>query len=278
MKPTAFIISLLMGLALGQAQAEVDASRIASVDANATEILLSLGLADHLVALDMTSLPLLPETNLPNLGYHRALSTEGLLSTEPTLIIGSTHMGPAPVVEMIQSTDIELLQLSPATSVDELVNNITMLGDVLAEEANAEQLVDLIHQQHDAIAAAQQGDSLSMVFLLDMTGRGLSKAGEGTTGASLVTLLGGDNLVEYSGYKTISMEAILELDPDVILVGSNEPGIDAAARLLADNPLLQHSRAVSSHRLLSVDASLMVAGVSPGVLTEAQRLSQQIYR
>ena len=53
------------------------AERIASVDANATEILLNLGLESQLVAVDMTSQSLLGNPNIEDLGYHRALSAAG---------------------------------------------------------------------------------------------------------------------------------------------------------------------------------------------------------
>lgn len=261
----------------GIAFAEVDASRIASVDANATEILMGFSLADKLVAVDVTSQGLLPDAGLPDLGYHRALSAEGLLSSEPTLIIGSTHMGPAPVIETLASTDIPLIQLDAATTVEGLISNILTLGESLQHSTEADTLVAEVKRQMDAINEEMGGEPLSMVFLLNMSGRGLSKAGSGTTGEALISIMGGNNLSDYAGYKSLSMEALLELDPDVILVGNGDPKSDAAQDLLAENPLLAHSSAVKSNRLLNVDAGKMVAGVSLGVMTEAQRLAQLVY-
>ncbi len=272
-------VGLLLSQAVFTVQAEVDSSRIASVDANATEILQALGMTDQLVAVDMTSQPLLPTSvSVPDLGYHRLLSAEGILSSEPTLVIGSSHMGPPAVVDTIETTDIELIRLPAANSMAGLIENIELLGNALGKSSASQQLVAKIEQQQSAISEAQNGQSLSMIFLLDLTGRGLSKAGQGTTGESLVQLLGGQNLSDYAGYKTISMESVLELNPDVILVGSRDTNADAAAELLADNPLLQHTNAVQNQRMLTVDASLMVAGVSPGVMQEAQRLSQLIFQ
>jgi iron complex transport system substrate-binding protein len=277
MKRVVLALYLLVAHWVVSAQADVDLTRIASVDANATEILMSFHLTDHLVAVDMTSQPLVKNKNLPDLGYHRALSTEGLLSTEPTLVIGSTHMGPPTVVESLEATEIDLIRLDAASNIDGLLKNIQQLGQALHKKDDAEQLSAYIQQQADAIEKKHQGESLSMIFLLDLTGRGLSKAGQGTTGESLVAMLGGQNLADYAGYKNVSMEAVLELNPDVILVGSREFSADAAAELLAANPLLKLTSAVKNNRLLSVDASVMVAGVSPGVIDEALRLSNLIY-
>jgi iron complex transport system substrate-binding protein len=254
----------------------LDASRIASVDANVTEILAGFGLVDNLVAVDVTSQSLVTEKNLPDLGYHRALSVEGILSSEPTLVIGSNHMGPANVVDTLNNTDIPVLQLTAAESIDGLISNIQTLGRELGAEAQATQLVERLNGQADHLQTNPQDSPLTMVFLLNMSGRGLSKAGAGTTGAALIHLLGGENASDYGGYKSVSVEALLELNPDVILVGNSGDGSDAAIELLEQNSLLALSKAVQSERLLSVDASKMVAGVSLGVVAEAVRLKQRI--
>lgn len=277
MKRGLFILGLMLMHWCIPVQAEVDSARIASVDANATEILMSFDLATQLVAVDMTSQSLVKGRNLPDLGYHRALSTEGLLSTEPTLVVGSTHMGPPQVIETLAATNIDLIQLNAASDVAGLLANIHGLDQALGEPEKAEMLANHIQQQAQSIEQVHQGRELRMIFLLDLTGRGLSKAGQGTTGESLVAILGGANLSDYAGYKNVSMESILELNPDVILVGSREQSEDAAAALLSANPLLQMTSAAKHQRVLTVDASVMVAGVSPGVIDEAERLSQLIY-
>ena len=56
-------------------------------------MLLALGLDASLVAVDVTST--LPEhlSSLPSVGYHRALSAEGIMSLNPDVLAGSMHMG-----------------------------------------------------------------------------------------------------------------------------------------------------------------------------------------
>lgn len=265
-------IAMLVAVVCGQLQADVDASRIVSVDANATEILMGLGYEQNLVAVDVTSQSLVSSLALPDLGYHRALSAEGVLSAGPSLVIGSTHMGPPPVVAALKGSKIPLIQLEAATNVEELIENIEHMGSLVNRPTAAQAIIDEVKGQVDTIAASTTAPK-TMVFLLDMSGRGLSKAGHGTTGEALISLLGGENLSDYGGYKTVAMEALMELDPDVILVGSRDANGDAAKELLDENPLLMHSTAAKNHRILNVDSAKMVAGVSLGVVKEALRLS-----
>lgn len=254
-----------------------DASRIASVDANATEILMGFGLSESLVAVDVTSQALLEDRELPDLGYHRALSAEGVLSTDPTLVIGSTHMGPAPVIETLNRTGVSLVQLNAAANAEELMANIAGLGKQLARDDQAEAMIARVRDDLSAIEQAAADASLRMVFLLNMSSRGLSQAGTGTTGDALIQLLGGENLSQFGGYQSVSMEALLAQNPDVILIGSERSESDAVGELLKSHPLLEHGQAHQTQRILSVDAGKMVAGVSLGVIKEALRLSQDIY-
>ena len=59
-----------------------------------TEIMYFLGLQQKIVALDVTSSYPKEAKKLPSIGYVRALSTEGVLSLDPTLVIGENDMGP----------------------------------------------------------------------------------------------------------------------------------------------------------------------------------------
>ena len=55
----------------------------------AGQLILALGGEQSLVATDISSVE---PKNLPRVGYHRALSAEGILSLAPTRLIGSDEM------------------------------------------------------------------------------------------------------------------------------------------------------------------------------------------
>lgn len=269
-----YFVILFLGVMLTKAHAD---QRLVSVDAGATEILIALDLGDQLVATDLTSQPLIADKALPDLGYHRALSAEGVLSVKPDLVIGSTHMGPDATIDLLQQSQISLLRLPAAQSISELIENIHIVGSELLQEAKSHVLINQIKNQEQVLEKMISNQQLSMVFLLDMNDRGLSFAGKGTTGDALIRMLGGHNLNRQHGYKSISMEALLKMNPEVILVGGRELNVDAAEQLIKDQPLIAASQAAEDAKLLHVDSTKMVAGVSPGLVIEAIRISDRLF-
>ena len=97
-----------------------------------TEIMYFLGLQQKIVALDVTSSYPKEAKKLPSIGYVRALSTEGVLSLDPTLVIGENDMGPENVVEQIKRTNIDLRIIPEMHSAEGLKSKVLCFGvDIL---------------------------------------------------------------------------------------------------------------------------------------------------
>ena len=86
---------------------------------------------ENIVAVDITSnYP--PETsNFPSIGYVRALSTEGVLSLNPTLIMGEEDMGPDLVIEQVTNTGIDLRIIEEDYTLDAITNKILCIARIL---------------------------------------------------------------------------------------------------------------------------------------------------
>src|SRR5256885_14348358 len=72
------------------------------------EIIWALGAQDKVVGVDLsTTYP--PEVkSVQTVGYHRALSAEGILSLHPTAIIHDNNIGPPNVIQQLQSLNIPM--------------------------------------------------------------------------------------------------------------------------------------------------------------------------
>ena len=79
------------------------AQRIVSIGGSVTEIIHELGEADRLIARDSTSLHPQSITELPDVGYIRRLSPEGVLSVDPDLIVTLDGAGPPEAVTVLKS-------------------------------------------------------------------------------------------------------------------------------------------------------------------------------
>ena len=275
--PVKHLLSLLMLLMLfspAYGQTDRQTQRIVSVDSNATEILLALGLADQIVAADVTSQSLL-SPSVPDLGYHRSLSAEGILQYHPDWVIGSEHMAPPETLALLEKASLKLIKLNSPSSPTQLAENVSTLGKLLGREQQAIRVVEKIEALQAHFPSASRQDH-RIVFLLDLGDRGLSQAGKGTTADALIRLLGGTNISKFAGYQSVSIEALLAINPDVILLGQREDQVLDSEAIRQQYPLLSHTLAGQQSRIISVNAAELVAGLSLGALDEASLIINRL--
>lgn len=287
--PVLFALAVCTVVLLGALSSPVHAStsaddvRIISTDAGTTEILVALGQGKSLVGIDVTSS--VPENLTPaKVGYHRQLSAEGLLSLAPTIVFGSEHLGPKETVNALKSANTQLVLQSTATDSKQLIENIQHVSKALNLSGNqlvtqvqtAQHILDknLDKSLDKALDKGPAKQSAKAVFLLYLEGRGLKQAGAGTSGDAMIRLLGLNNLSAHDGYRAVSAEGLMAQQPEVILIGSQNP--KAAASLLAQYPALAHTPAVTNEKVLFVDASALVSGISLKAMDEAVRISEAL--
>jgi iron complex transport system substrate-binding protein len=93
--------------AAGQLVTIRDNSRIVSIGGAITEILYALGLDHRVVAIDSTSFyPPQALREKPNVGYMRALSPEGVLGLNPSLILATEDAGPKETITVLRAAGI----------------------------------------------------------------------------------------------------------------------------------------------------------------------------
>ena len=79
-----------------------DPSKLSIAGGSLTEIVYLLGAEKQIVAVDVTSNYPPKARALPSIGYVRNLSAEGILSLDPTLVLGEDDMAPAHGVDAIR--------------------------------------------------------------------------------------------------------------------------------------------------------------------------------
>lgn len=272
----AVAIFAAVGSGSGYAQGDArSAHRLVSTDAGATELVVALGMQDQLVAIDVTSQ--LPDgsKDLPSVGYHRALSAEGLLGLQPSMVVGSEHMGPVAVVDALTKAGVTLVQLPSADSAEELRANVRQLSTALAMEEQGSALIAKLDAKLNQLAAKPLVNE-RVAFLLSMDPSKLRLAGKGTAGDALIGMLEASNVAGYNNYRNVSAESLLSMQPTMILVVGRES--DAAVEDLVDaNPLLKHIPAGQNNRIMSVDGGSLVAGLSVSAVDEALRINQAVF-
>nr|WP_255200298.1 ABC transporter substrate-binding protein [Vibrio vulnificus] len=254
--------------------------RIISAGSAVTELILALHAEQSLIAVDVTSQ--LPEgQQLPKIGYHRRLSAEGLLALSPTTLIGSDEMGPAPVLQQLKSTGVDIEVVNTQANVDGLKARIDQIAAILNKPQEAQQLKSLVDQQVQSLKANQPTNQKKKVlFLLIHEGRAANVAGTDTTPDAIINLAGAINPAadKITAYKPLSSESMVEMQPDVILVSGRSfeklGGPDAIIEMM---PLLAATPAGQNKQIMTIDGAALVGGLGLKSLAEAKRLNQLLY-
>lgn len=277
----ALICSGLPGLT-AQA-AEAGGPRWISAGGALSEWVVELGGAERLVAVDTTSRHLPALQPLPVIGYQRQLAAEGILALAPDVLLGTEEMGPLPVLEQLRAAGVQV-EIMPATAqLDVLQDNLRRMGELLGQPAQAAAVAGAyaarLQQQASNVALLKKTQPApGVVLLLGHAGASPLAAGQASLGDWLIERAGGRNLASHQGYKALSVETLVALDPQVLLIADRRLQGDAArAALLQQNPALASTRAVREGRVLLVDPTLLVGGLGPRLPDELAVLSAAFY-
>lgn len=279
------LLALCSGLLFSHVALAAEAlpQRWVSAGGSLSEWVVVLGGESRLVGVDSTSLHPQSLRSLPGIGYQRALAAEGILALRPDILIGSEEMGPPPVLEQIKAAGVPIEQLSAKPTLPTLEHNLTRLGQLLGVEAQAKaSLADFrqrLQQQAAWVSAAQAKQAPPRVLmLLGHAGSSPMAAGKDTLAAWMIEQAGGRNLTDHLGYKAISSEALLALDPEVVIIADRRLDGDAArAAMLEQNPALAQTAAAKEGRLLLLDPTLLVGGLGPRLPDGLAVLSAAFY-
>ncbi|MCY1535971.1 Hemin-binding periplasmic protein HmuT [compost metagenome] len=242
-----------------------------------------LGGESKLVGVDTTSLHPDSLQALPSIGYQRQLAAEGILALRPQVLLGSEEMGPPPVLEQLQAAGVRIEQLSAKADLSTLQGNLQRIGALLGEPQRAAEAFAAyqkrLQTQADWVARAQHKQAApSVLLLLGHAGNSPLAGGQDTAAAWLIAQAGGRNLTSHSGYKAISSEALLALDPEVVIFADRRlTGAEARQALLKQNPALAATRAARNDRLVALDPTLLVGGLGPRIPDGLAALSAAFY-
>lgn len=276
-RPLLFVLAIFFWFAQPASAASL---RIVSAGASVTAIVQALELDAHLVGVDSTSLPLLEDRQLPDIGYPRQVGAEGLLSLRPDVLIASEETGPPAVLAQLRHAGVEVIVLPVTPTLETLFGNIETLGERFERRVRARTIVQGLELQL-AQLPLQPVERPQALFLLSHSAGSLLVAGDGTAGNSLLGLGGMRNPVagNFSQYRALSAEAFLGLAPVWLVTTSQGLAMSGGAQgLLRTQPALAATPAGRQGRILGVDGAHMVGGFSPavvGTLAELRRAANR---
>lgn len=258
-----------------------DVQRVISAGGSISEWLVAMGGENTLVGVDTTSLHPASLQKLSSVGYQRQLAAEGVLTLQPQLMFGSAEMGPPPVLEQLRAAGVQIETLSVDADVAAVSQTVRRMGQLLQRSEQAEQV---LAQFKKAMAEQQQQlqsiqGTAPRVVLVFSAGHGNPlTAGSNTVGDWLIQQSGGENLAVHQGFKALSSESMLALNPQVIIVADrHNQGLEALETMLSSAPALRHTEAVRNKRVIAIDPTLLVGGLGPRIPAQVAQLMQAFY-
>ncbi|WP_238368637.1 heme/hemin ABC transporter substrate-binding protein [Mesobacterium pallidum] len=277
----AIALSVAVGLA-GATRAEAPAQRpadVLSIGGSVTEIVAALGQADRLQARDSTSTYPPEVTALPDLGYMRALSPEGVLAFAPSLILSDEGAGPPETLDVIRAAGVDFVEVPNEASLQGILDKIGAVGTALGVPDRAAALAEQVAAE---MAAATDGadrpeaERKRVLFILSARGGRITAAGRDTAADAIIRLAGGVNAVsDIDGYKPLTDEAIGRAAPDVILMMDRGDHALPEAELFA-LPALRLTPAAETQAALRMDG-LLLLGFGPRTPQAVRALNAALY-
>ncbi|OOO36211.1 hemin ABC transporter substrate-binding protein [Agrobacterium sp. YIC 4121] len=257
-----------------------EAKRIVAVGGTVTEILYALGAGDRVVARDSTSSYPADAFAKPDIGYMRALSSEGILSQKPDLILSEDGSGPADVIAILKASAVPFVTVDTPPSGDAIPKKIEDVGAAVGLSDKAKALAAETKAGLDALArdvsAVPEKGRKRVLFVLSTAGGRIMAAGKDTEAAAIIEMAGGINAAqEITGYKPLTDEAVIAAAPDLVLTMARGDHAAKAEEIFA-LPAFQSTPAAASKALISMDG-LYLIGFGPRTPAAGRELAAKLY-
>ena len=201
-----------------------DISRIVVMNGDITEVVFGLGLGDNVVAVDTSATYPEAALRLPKIGYQRSLSAEGVLSMDPTVVIGNEEAGPPEVLDQIRAAGVPVVVLESAGTIDGAARKIRGVAQALgvpekgeaiatkleAEIEEAKTLAEHVEDRPTAVFLYMRGMDTLFLIGRDHISHELFEASGAISGAAVA---GVD-----APFIPLTAESLATVDPDCIVV------------------------------------------------------------
>jgi iron complex transport system substrate-binding protein len=252
------------------------AMRLISIGGALTEIIYLLKADTELVGVDTTSIYPTAATRLPNIGYARSLSSEGILALRPTQLIATEDAGPPIVLRQIVDAGIPLSILPSGHQFIDVINRVRTIGRLVHKTDAAEVLASRLLLQWSNTqkrVANSKLNSTRVLFILSQNPSQLMVGGEKTSAAAMIAYAGARNAISgLSGFKPLTPEAVIAANPDVLLL--TDQGMKAVGGIggVLRFPGISQTRAGKEQKVVSLEAMYLL-GFGPRMPLAAAELN-----
>jgi len=254
---------------------------IVAIGGSITEIIFALGASDRLIARDTTSNYPAAAQDLPDVGYMRALSPEGVLSVDPKLIISEDGAGPLETINVLEAANIPFMTVPEEYTAEGVAAKINAVGEAIGEGDKAKQLANDLKARLDAVVQTAQKNAgqepKKVLFIISTQGGRIMASGENTAASAMIEMAGAQNAASgFEGYKPMTDEAVISAAPDAILMMEREGDHNSTVAELLALPVIASTPAGETGAVIRMDG-LYLLGFGPRTADAVSDLSAALY-
>lgn len=247
-----------------------------------TEVLVGLGLADELVAVDKYSADIEGVSkDIPRIDF-RNPDAEAIIALNPDIVIASGHnrAGDEDPFALIKEAGIPVAYIPSSYSIEGIYGDIEFIASLTNTEKVGEELVKNMKKEVEAIKAI--GDKITDkkdVYFEIGAGSGLFTFGSNTFLNEMIETIGATNIfADEESWITVTPEAVIDANPDVILV--NTPGTNEAGKTAVEDVESREGwdtiDAVKNGDVYSIDKNSSSRG-SQNIIKALKEMAKAVY-
>lgn len=285
-----FLVSALLSLGLlavatAPARSDVvdtfdDTSRLVAIGGSITEIVFALNENELLIARDSTAVYPAAALDLPDVGYMRALSPEGVLSVNPSAMLMLEGSGPPETLEVLKKASVPMVIVPERFDAQGILVKLRTVGQALGVDDKAKRLAEEVGADLEAAQALTRdiAERRRVLFILSNQGGRLLASGADTAADGIIKMAGAVNAMSgFSGYRQLADEAIIAARPDLILMmnARSKSNEEITAELLA-HPAIAATPAGMTKAVLHMDGAYLL-GFGPRTASAVHDLAVSLY-
>ncbi len=207
-------------------QFDQPAQRVISLAPSNTEILFAIGAGEQVVGRDSFSDYPPEAANVADIGGgFGALDTETILASNPDLVLAAEITSPEQV-QALEELGLRVFVLGNPTDIPGMFENLRLVAKMTGRVEETETLIASLEKRVSAVEEKLAGVSERPVVLYEIDGTDPNAPwvpGPGTFVDTLIKQAGGENMSASleGAWIQVSLEKIIELDPDLILLGDS---------------------------------------------------------
>ena len=237
-----------------------DISRIITIGGSITETTFALGLGKNVVATDVSSNYPEEILKLPRVSYIRSLTAEGILSLNPSLVLASDDAKPKIVIDQLRDAGLNFILIKEGLESSDIISKISDLGFILDRNIQADSIAQSITEKLNEarIIVDDLVKKPKVLFVLSQqTPNSFLVAGSKTEASSIIEFAGGINAFDnFSGYKPVTSESLIEANPDFILFMSSRG--ESLSHSLTETSMINTITAVKKNQIISMDGNFLL--------------------